>query len=99
MSYNDIATSPHNPIPGKLFDQPSGEDIYHGCPIDFEGKEVSAEMFHKVLRGDGDKTLKSSPESNVFIYFTGRGDQSLLHMPDNSFIFADELQDSIKFMH
>src|SRR6056300_714528 len=58
MSYNDATKSAHNPIKGKLFDRPRGEDIYLSCPIDFE--KVSADSFHKILRGEGSKSLKSS---------------------------------------
>jgi len=31
MAYDDIANDPENPIPGKLFNQPNGEDVYAGC--------------------------------------------------------------------
>lgn len=35
LAYNDIANNPSNPIPGKLFNKPNGNDVYGGCVIDY----------------------------------------------------------------
>ncbi|KAJ1364385.1 hypothetical protein KIN20_024474 [Parelaphostrongylus tenuis] len=35
MMYDDIASDPSNPYPGKLFNKPHGPDVYHGLKIDY----------------------------------------------------------------
>ena len=41
MAYDDIANDPENPIPGKLFNKPNGDDVYIGCKIDYKGNDVN----------------------------------------------------------
>ena len=57
LAVDDIANSPENPFPGKLFNKPTpkgvpGVDVYEGCKIDYSGKKVTPETFVKVLTGD-----------------------------------------------
>jgi len=45
MMADDIANDPENPIPGKLFNKPTGShpgvDVYSGCKIDYRGTDVT----------------------------------------------------------
>ena len=64
MAYDDVASSPQNPYPGKLFNKPTpkgtpGVDVYAGCNIDWRGSTVTPDNFVKVLTGD------DSPSSMV----------------------------------
>jgi legumain len=52
MAYDDIANSPYNPFPGKIFNKPAktgGVDVYEGCNIDYKGENVTAEKLYAVL--------------------------------------------------
>merc|ERR1719453_813359 len=56
MAYDDIANSPSNPFPGKLFNKPTaagtpGKDVYAGCKIDYSGSDVTPDNFAAVLTG------------------------------------------------
>ena len=37
MAFDDIANDTENPIKGKLFNKPNGQDVYAGCNIDYRG--------------------------------------------------------------
>ena len=50
--YDDIAHSQENPIPGKVFNQPDGVDVYKGCKASYTGSDVSAAKFLAVLTGE-----------------------------------------------
>ena len=49
MAWDDIAHSHENPIPGKLFNKPNGDDVYDGCKIDYKGYDVTPENFLAIL--------------------------------------------------
>ena len=52
MAFDDIANSHKNPIAGKLFNKPNGEDVYGGCKIDYRGIDVIPSNFLAILEGD-----------------------------------------------
>jgi len=52
MAYDDIAMNPSNPIMGKVFNKPNGNDVYAGVPIDYSHGDCSADNFYAVLSGD-----------------------------------------------
>ena len=94
--YDDIAHSKENPIPGKVFNQPDGKDVYHGCKASYTGKDVSAEKFLAVLTGDkktaNGPVLRSSKRDNVFIYYADHGAPGLIAMPeDEEPVYAKDL--------
>ncbi len=52
MAYDDIAHSPQNPFPGKIFNKPAktnGVDVYEGCNIDYKGEKVTAANLYAIL--------------------------------------------------
>jgi len=105
MSYDDVAADPENPIPGKLFNKPDGEDVYAGCNIDYKGESVTPENFLAILKGDATKVkggngkvLKSTAESKVFINFADHGAPGLIAFP-NEYLYANDLNSTITFMH
>jgi len=105
MSYDDVAADPENPIPGKLFNKPDGEDVYAGCNIDYKCESVTPENFLAILKGDATKVkggngkvLKSTAESKVFINFADHGAPGLIAFP-NEYLYANDLNATITYMH
>jgi legumain len=41
FAYDDIANNIQNPIPGKIYNKPNGEDVYAGCNIDYRTTDVT----------------------------------------------------------
>merc|ERR1719181_1808118 len=89
LAYNDIAKDSHNPFPGQIFNKPTpqgtpGVDVYAGCKIDYEGSEVHADNFVKVLSGDTSASgpvLKSTADDHVFVYYADHGGPGILGVP------------------
>jgi legumain len=104
MAYDDIASSSSNPFPGKLFNKPTpagtaGKDVYAGCNIDYKGKDVTPENFMKVLTGTASgKSLKSTTDDNVFVFFSDHGAPGLIAFPSSELHKAD-LQSTFDTMH
>ena len=78
MMYDDIAHSEENPTPGVVINHPAGKDVYHGVPKDYTGKDVTPEVFLKVLQGQdpgvgSGKVIKSGPNDRVFVNFADHG--------------------------
>ena len=96
-------------VPGQIFNQPNGKDVYDGVIIDYFGKDVSPSNFIAAITGDADavtkrdqrttgKVLTSSKEDNVFIYFSDHGSTNLIAFPEK-YLYADELKDAFKVMY
>lgn len=105
MSYDDVANDPENPIPGKLFNKPNGEDVYAGCNIDYRGEDVTPENFLAILRGDkskvkggNGKVLGSTADSKVFINFADHGAPGLIAFP-STYLYANDFNATITYMH
>ncbi|KER21597.1 hypothetical protein T265_10113 [Opisthorchis viverrini] len=104
FAYDDIAKNPKNPFPGQVFNDYEHEDVYKGVVIDYRGKDVKPDIFRKVLEGDeklekeGKKVLKSGPDDNVFIYFTGHGTRYYINFPEED-LHAVKLNDILGNMY
>ncbi|KER20035.1 hypothetical protein T265_15407, partial [Opisthorchis viverrini] len=104
FAYDDIANNPKNPFKGRVFQDYQHRDVYNGVVIDYRGKEVNRDYFVKVLTGDkkleasNKKVLKSGPNDNVFIFFSGHGSTSLIAFQDEV-LHAMELNDTLAYMH
>ena len=104
LSLDDIAWLDENPLKGKLFAQKNGPNVREDCQIDYLGpKEDTKANFFNVLKGDsaatgGKKVLKSTKDSNVFIYYIDHGNRGIIAMPDET-VYADELNEVLKYMH
>lgn len=104
LAYDDIANNPENPIPGKLFNKPNGEDVYAGCNIDYKGDSVTPENFLAILRGDkagvtggNGKVLGSTADSKVFINFSDHGAPGLIAFP-NEYLYANDFNTTLNYM-
>lgn len=108
FSYNDAASSPQNPFPGKLFNKPEDNaiDYNQGCIMDYTGNLVTPQNFINVITGNSlamrgkgtQKVLKSTSEDNVFIYFTDHGGPSLIAFP-NGYLYAYQLSIAFRNMY
>ncbi|KER19234.1 hypothetical protein T265_11927 [Opisthorchis viverrini] len=104
FAYDDIANNPKNPFKGKVFHDYEHEDVYKGVVIDYRGKDVTRDNFLKVLKGDKKleankkKVLKSGPNDNVFIFYSGHGETSCIAFLEEN-LYAMELNDTLAYMH
>lgn len=105
MAFDDIANDPENPIPGKLYNKPNGDDVYAGCKIDYKGNDVTPANFLAILQGDATKVkggngkvLKSTSQSKVFINFSDHGAPGLIAFP-NEYLYAKDLNDTFTLMN
>jgi legumain len=108
MVYDDIASDPENPYPGKMFNKPTaagtpGVDVYAGCQKDYTGDDVTAENFLNVLTGNstgtGKKVLHSKSGDNVFIFFTDHGGTGIIAFPTGPFLQSNDLNNALTYMH
>jgi len=54
------------------------------------------------MKGDasaGGKVLKSDANSKIFWYFADHGAPGLVAMPNGKYLYADELHETVKYMH
>ncbi|KAI5103633.1 legumain precursor [Silurus meridionalis] len=59
MMYDDIADNTENPTYGNIINITNGPNVYPGVSKDYTGREVSAENFLAVLRGDSAAVKKT----------------------------------------
>lgn len=106
LAYDDIANNGQNPFKGQIFNKPDptgkGVDVYAGCKIDYKGKDVTPETFLDVLSGKAinygtKKTLKSTSNDNVFVYFSDHGATGLIAFPSSE-LYANDLLNTLKGM-
>jgi legumain len=55
MMYDDVAWSSLNPLIGRLYNEPDGENVYETCAVDYKDLGVNPETFSNVLIGDNGK--------------------------------------------
>lgn len=106
MMYDDLAENRQNPTKGIIINHPNGNDVYHGVPHDYNGKDVTPKNFINILLGDKEamkgigsgKVLESGPDDNVFIYYTDHGAVGLVAFP-TGVLYAKDLNATIAKMH
>ncbi|CAH1451672.1 unnamed protein product [Lactuca virosa] len=104
--YDDIAYNRENPRQGVIINSPDGDDVYHGVPKDYTGKDVNVDNFFAVLLGDkskvkggSGKVVDSSPNDRIFVYYTDHGGPGVLGMPTNPYMYANDLNEVLKQKH
>jgi len=106
LMYDDIANNPQNPYMGKIYNQPNGADVYEGVKIDYRGKDVNAETFLNVLKGNATgnsgkgtgRVLKSTREEHVFVYYSDHGGVDVLGMP-TGLMSKHDLDQTLNYMY
>jgi len=105
MMYNDIVNNTENPIPGKLFNEPGGIDVYNNITISYQGDKVTALNFLNVIQGikEGDTkngpVLESKKNDNIFIYYSDHGATGLVAMPTGDPLYANDLINALNNMY
>uniref|UniRef100_A0A4W3JBG1 Legumain n=1 Tax=Callorhinchus milii TaxID=7868 RepID=A0A4W3JBG1_CALMI len=92
MMYDDIAHNDRNPTPGVLISSQSELNVYEGVQKDYTGEDVTPKNFLSVLTGNeaavrgigSGRVIKSKPQDNIFIYFSGHGSEGQLSFPDSN---------------
>ena len=102
FAYDDIAHNSQNKFPGKIYNSPSGDDVYGGCVIDYRQGKVTPKNFLHVLRGEETrhthKVLKSGPNDTVFINFADHGAPGLIAFPSGR-LHSKDLISALEDMH
>jgi legumain len=103
FAYDDVADSPMNPIPGKIFNAPHGENVYNKESIDYRGDAVTPENFLNVLMGEpttggNGRVLQSNEDSKVFVFFSDHGAPGMIAFP-RSILYADQLNKAVQKMY
>ncbi|XP_038880044.1 vacuolar-processing enzyme-like [Benincasa hispida] len=104
--YDDIAFHPNNPRQGIIINKPGGPDVYQGVPKDYTGKQVNAVNFYAALSGNksaltggSGKVIHSGPHDHIFIYYSDHGAAGMLGMPEDDYVFVNDLIDALKRKH
>lgn len=79
MMYDDVAWSERNPLLGRLFNYPNGENVYEGCVTDYRKEHVSLENF--VFETNRLANL-TSENTVTFISFVDHGQPGYLLLPN-----------------
>lgn len=108
LAFNDIANNLRNPLKGKMYNHPDGDDVYAGCKIDYEKYHVTPKNYINVITGNADamkgigsgRVLKSTKDDMVFLYFADHGAPGLIGFPSlNEVLNAKDLQNALQKMH
>lgn len=103
--YDDIANNVQNPRKGEIINHPNGNNVYQNVPKDYIGEDCNAQNFLSVLQGKdmtgigSGKTLKSTKEDKVFIYYADHGATGLVAMPSGPYLYATDLLKTIQIMY
>ncbi|KAJ0564897.1 putative legumain protein [Helianthus annuus] len=104
--YDDIASSPLNPRPGTIINNPKGDNVYAGVPKDYNGEHVTVDNLFAVLLGDkksvkggSGKVVDSKPDDRIFLFYSDHGGPGVLGMPNNRALVAKDLVDVLKKKH
>jgi len=104
MMKDDIANNAQNPKPGQIINEPNGPDVYAGVPKDFTGSLVNSDNFVKILTGEdmtgvgSGKTLKSTSDDNVFVFFDDHGSEGAICFPRGCDLDAKKMQTTLDTM-
>ena len=105
MMYNDVVNSSSNPLPGKLYNEPGGVDVYGNISVSYQGESVTAQNFLNVIQGIKEGETKKGPvlesrkDDNVFIYYSDHGATGLVAMPTGDPLYAKDLIDALNNMY
>lgn len=103
LAYNDVVNHELNPFKGQVFSSADHKNVFPGNEkIDYQGKDATAENFIRVLTGNSKhgRSLQSTKEDNVFVYFNDHGAPGLLCVPSNNGpeLYADQIEKTLQEM-
>lgn len=77
LTFDDIPTTPENPLRGDIHNVPRGENVRAGAQVDYYGPAVTAETLKNVLTGNRTAStpvvLESDAGTDVFVYIASHG--------------------------
>jgi ABC-type branched-subunit amino acid transport system substrate-binding protein len=107
MIYDDVPTTPENPLRGDIHDVPKGSNIRSGAHVDYSGADVTAATFGNVMNGTKTAStpvvLESNASTDLFVYIVSHGAPGeIVFGSGNSLLTTDEftaLTDSMSKNH
>jgi len=103
---DDIANNSQNPFPGQIFNELYVEggtniNVYEGVVKDYIRKDASVKNLVNVLSGNpttsgSGKTLKSTENDNVFIFYDDHGNTGIIAMPTEELFHDHDLTQCIE---
>ncbi|KAH7697696.1 legumain 2, partial [Aphelenchoides avenae] len=110
IMWDDVADSPNNPFPGKIFNTPDmSTDVYKGARIDYKGEDVTVNNILNVLAGNKDnvtggngRVIESTEKDRIFVCFLDHGEVGafvVFQEDDVDFITAKALRDTLEDMY
>ena len=91
MMYDDVAWSRRNPLIGRLFNWPGGQNVYSGCITDYRADKVSLDNFlYEINR------LTETDTSTIFISFVDHGQPGYLLLPNGDRLDSETLVKSLE---
>ncbi|PKG32747.1 C13 family peptidase, partial [Methanoregula sp.] len=77
MTFDDVPTTPENPLKGDVHNVPRGENLRVGALVDYTGPAVTADTLKNVLTGNRTAStpvvLESNAGTDVFVYIASHG--------------------------
>lgn len=105
---DDIANNTQNPFPGKIFNEIYVEggnnvNVYEGVVKDYIAKQASTKNLVNVLSGNpttggSGKTLRSTADDNVFVFYDDHGNSGIIGMPTGELFHDYDLATAFKAM-
>ncbi|KAK2941984.1 putative Vacuolar-processing enzyme [Blattamonas nauphoetae] len=98
-----VTASATGKFPGQIFNYPDGPNVYIGTDnIDYTGRDVTAEKFFAVLKGDrakaGGKVLETTENDNIFIHYNDHGNPGFVFFPTGGHGYAKDLKATLAYM-
>lgn len=94
MTFDDVPTTPENPLKGDLHNVPKGQNIRAGAAVDYYGTNVTADVLKNVLAGTKTAStpvvLESDSGTDVFVYIASHGSPGEIVFGYGDGIFTDD---------
>lgn len=92
MMYDDVAWSPMNPLIGRLFNEPDGDNVYEGCLVNHRKETVTVDNFLAVLNN---LAASGNGTKNLFVSFVDHGQPGSLMFPNGEQLSGNRLVESL----
>lgn len=94
MLYDDIPTTPENPLTGNVHVIPRGQNIRSGALLDYSGSQVTSDTLKNVLTGTKTNStplvLESNASTDVFLYIASHGNPGRINFAWNESFTTDD---------
>lgn len=88
LMFDDVAWSLDNPMIGRLYNEPNGQNVYRGCNVDFRGENVSLTNFVEAI-----SSLPTNINSTILVSYVDHGEPGALLFPNGDRLTGPGLQD------